>query len=343
MKLGRLKEAETRWKALLPTLGEAPDDVSLAPAVKVLYATTLLLEGRPQEMLDLSAPWPEATGNAELMSLRAQALIQVPDWKAARKALKDGMARFPENEVFQAARDIPPATFEEGLIFTSRSRRALGQLNLEAMAGLWAEFHDWEHCLQLVREARKAAPVKDIELLLLESNALDSLGRTDEAMTVLREGQKLNPTHPTLENNLGFLLLEKGGSLPEATKLIEASLAQEPKNSSTMDSWGWALFKNGRYVESESVLRKAAALSPFTPEVHRHLGETLLKLNRLHDALEEWDRALAFAFPDRKALEDQARELRTRLAKTQQTTDETQAGNAEAEGDLIDGEEDVEP
>ena len=333
MKLGRLPEAETRWKALLPIMGDNPDDASLKAAVKVLYATSLLLQGRPQEMLELSAPWREASTNAELVSLRAQALIQTQDWRAARKALKDGMARFPDSEVFQSAREIPPGTFEEGWFFTHKSRQALSQLNLESMAGLWAEFHDWEHCLLLVREARKAAPVKDIELLLLESNALDSLGRTDEAMTVLREGQKLNPNHPTLQNNLGFLLLEKGGNLPEATRLIETSIAQEPKNSSTMDSWGWALFKNGRFKESETVLRKAATLSPFSPEVHRHLGEALLKLNRLHDALEEWDRALAFAFPDRKALEAEAQELRTRLAKTQQGKEQPPAEEPAEAGD----------
>ena len=262
MKLGRLPEAEQRWKALLPTMGDNPEDAGLKPAVKVLYATSLLLQGRPKDMLELSAPWPETASHAELVSLKAQALIQIQDWRAARKA----------------------------------------------------------------------APVKDIELLLLEANALDSLGRTDESMAVLREGQKLNPNHPTLQNNLGFLLLEKGGNLPEATRLIEASIAQDPKNSSTMDSWGWALFKNGRYAESEAVLRKAAALSPFSPEVHRHLGEALLKLNRLHDALEEWDRALAFAFPDRKALEDQAQELRTRLAKTQQGKDQAGADDPAADG-----------
>ena len=100
-----------------------------------------------------------------------------------------------------------------------------------------------------------------------------------------------------------------------------------------MDSWGWALFKNGRFKESETVLRKAATLSPFSPEVHRHLGEALLKLNRLHDALEEWDRALAFAFPDRKALEAEAQELRTRLAKTQQGKEQPPAEEPAEAGD----------
>jgi tetratricopeptide (TPR) repeat protein len=84
-----------------------------------------------------------------------------------------------------------------------------------------------------------------------------------------------------------------------------------------MDSWGWALFKQGRLKEAEKTLRQAAELAPFSPEIHMHLGETLLALEQPEEALEQWDRALAYAFPERKALEARVRELRTRLAKQQ--------------------------
>jgi len=118
-----------------------------------------------------------------------------------------------------------------------------------------------------------------------------------------------------LQNNLGYLLLETGKDLQEASTLIETSLRQDPKNGNTMDSWGWALFKQGKVKESEEVLRKAADLSPFSPEVRKHLGDALLSLGRQEEALEQWERALAYAFPDRKALESRARELKTRIAK----------------------------
>ena len=341
MKVGRLVEAERRWQALLPALNGAAEDAELLPSVRVLYATCLLLQNRPQELLDKSAAWPEATSHPELLSLRAQAYIQTQAWSSARAALKDGMARFPDQEVFQMAKAATSKLFEEGMIFKGEGRNALTQLNLEAMAGLWAEYHGWEPCLEMVRKARKAAPVRDVALLLLEANALESLGHSGQAMKVLREGQKLNPTHPTLQNNLGFMLLEKGGDLPEATRLIQASLEQEPRNPSTMDSWGWALYLNGRYPEAEQILRKTVKLSPDSPDVHRHLGEVLVKLNRPQDALEEWDRALAFAFPERKALEDQARELRTRIAKGRSAQPEPQAQPDPAED--ADTEDEVEP
>jgi tetratricopeptide (TPR) repeat protein len=343
MKLGSFPEAEQRWKALLPTLGGSAEDVSLTGPVKVLYATCVLLSGRPKDMLELSAPWPETSANAELVSLRAQALIQVGDWQQARTVLKDGMARFPGQDLFQHAAEVPPKVFEEGRFFKNQSRQALTQLNLEAMAGLWAEFHSWDRCLDTVLQARKTAPVRDVDLLLLQANALENLGRHDQAIEVLREGQKLNPDHATLQNNLGFSLLERGGHLDEAARLIQAALAKDPKNPSTMDSWGWVLFKQGKYQEAEAALRKAAVESPFSPEVHRHLGEALLKLDRLQDALDEWERALAFAFPQRKELEDQAQALRTRLAKQQSALAVADSGPDEpAASDDAAGEEEAE-
>lgn len=315
MKLGSFPEAEARWKALLPALGDSEEDRALAAGVKELYATCLLFSGRPREVLELAAGWPESAGQPALAALRAQALVQTADWKKAQAAIKDGMIRFPQQELFQRAAELPPKALEEGRFFKGDFRRTLVQLDLEAMAGLWAQFRAWERCLETVLAARKAAPVRDVELLLLQANALENLGRPDQAIAVLREGEKLNPNHPVLQNNLGFSILERGGDLGEAARLIQAALAKDPGNASTMDSWGWVLFKQGKTAEAETALRRAAEMAPYSPEVHRHLGEVLLKLDRLQDALDEWERALAFAFPDRKALEEQAQVLRTRLAR----------------------------
>jgi len=316
MKVGRLPEAEARWKALLPSILEAkPEEPGLALPVKVLYASCLLMEGRPGDLLATVRPWPEAATHAELASLQAQALIQRGDWKPARKLLRDGIQRFPKQDLFKKASRIPPGTFEEGVIFKSESRGALTQLDREAMAVLWSEFNAWDKCLDAVSAARKTGPVRNVDLLLLEANALESTGQDDRAMAVLREGQRLDPANPTLQNNLGYLLLEKGGDLEEAALLIRSALDKEPGNSSTMDSWGWALYKQGKFKEAEEALRKASAVSPYSPEIHKHLGETLLKLERLQDALDEWERALAFVFPDRKDLEKQVVDLRTRIAR----------------------------
>jgi len=228
------------------------------------------------------------------------------------------------------------------MIFKGESRGALAQLDLEAMAVLWSEFNRWDKCLAAAETARKTAPVRNVDLLLLEANALESLGQDERAMQVLREGQRLDSDNPTLQNNLGYLLLEKGGDVLEASELIKASLAKEPSNSSTMDSWGWALYKQGKYKDAEAALRTALTLSPYSPEVHKHLGETLLKLERLQEALDEWERALAFVFPERKELEKQVQDLRTRVARSLRPAAEEDAGAPPPAAEEMDSADDGE-
>ena len=134
-----------------------------------------------------------------------------------------------------------------------------------------------------------------------------------------------------LQNNLGYLILENGGDLLEASRLIEASMKQDPKNGSTVDSWGWALYKQGRFKEAEEALRKAVELLPYNPEIRKHLGEVLLKLDRPQEALEQWERALPFAFPGREALEAQAEKLRIELAKKERGAGERPPSRKTAE------------
>jgi len=84
-----------------------------------------------------------------------------------------------------------------------------------------------------------------------------------------------------------------------------------------VDSLGWAQFKLGRMAEAEATLRRATELSPYSPEIRRHLGEVLVKQGKLVEAAEQWERALAFIFPERAELEKRLGDLRVRIAKEQ--------------------------
>lgn len=344
MKLGRHAEAEARWKELLPALGGASgDEASLQTPVKVLYATCLVLQGRPGEMLQLTSAWPGADKEGELAALRAQALIQTGAFKEARALLRDGARNLPKQEIFRKAANLPAKALDPEASLKSEYRTQLAQLNLEGMAALWSEFGGWEQCLAAVKESRGIAPLRSVDMALMEATALQNLDRNAESMKVLRDAQKLEPDNPTLENNLGYLILESGGDLAEASRLIKASLDQDPGNGSTLDSWGWALFKQGKYGEAESALRKALTVSPFSPEIHKHLGEALLKLDRVQEALEEWERALAFVFPERGELEKRVQDLRVLAARrSRQAEDEDPASAGSAPGDDPDDDDEGE-
>lgn len=340
MNLGRIPEAETRLRSLIKTLPETESKAMFTTARELLAACTLMTN-RPQETLDLIKTWaPESDANARLQSLTFVAQVRLKQFKPARTLLREGLKQFKDEDVFGLARALPAKLFEDRWSLSGDTRRTLLSLEREASANHWAYFQRWEECLKALQEAREIAPPQRIELLLLQANALDQLGRWEDSMKVLREAQRLSPNHPTLQNNLGYLLIEHEGNLDEAAALIQASLKQEPNNGSTLDSWGWILFKQGRFQEAESSLRKAAEQNPYNPETRMHLGEVLLKLERDQEALEQWERAMAHAFPARKELELKIRDLRIRIGKKAASPNSETDADEDLE-DLEDEEEDT--
>jgi len=313
MNLGRFQEAETRLAALLA--GKIQEDL-IADGAQALYAEALLLEGKGGALLAFLKGHPGRPQVAgELQVFTCQALISRNDWKSALVALKDGIARFPKVPFFQQAAELPPEYLEYRFFSRKESRAALEQLHLEGMAAIWSEFRRWDKCLEALEKARSLGPVRNVDILIMQSTAYEQLGRAEDSLRVLREAQKTNPGNPMVQNNLGYLLLEQERDLEEAAALIEASAKATPDNGNVVDSLGWAQFKLGKITEAEATLRRAAELSPFSPEVRKHLGEVLVKQGKLAEAAEQWERALAFVFPDRPALEKRLGELRIRLAR----------------------------
>lgn len=313
MNLGRFAEAEVRLAGILE--GKV-DEGRVADGSQALYGEALLLQGKGRDLLAYLKTHAARPGVAgELQVFTCQALISLNDWKSALAALKEGIARFPKVPFFQQAAELPPSYLEYRFFARRETRTALEQLHLEGMAALWSEFRRWDKCLEALGRARALGAIREVDVLIMESSAYEQLGRTQDSLRVLREAQKAEPGNPLVQNNLGYLLLEQGMDLEEAASLIEASAKATPDNGSVVDSLGWAQFKLGRLAEAEVTLRRAAELSPFSPEVRKHLGEVLLAQGKLAEAAEQWERALAFVFPDRPALEKRLGDLRIRLAR----------------------------
>jgi len=315
MNLGRFEEAERRLKDIV---GQEIEPDWIGDGAPMLYAESLLLQGKGKALLAfLKERRPRPRTDAEAQVFKSQAFISLNDWRSGLEALKEGIARYPQVPFFQQAAKLPPKYLEYAFFSRKEARASLEQLHLEGMAALWQEFQRWDKCLEVLERARKLSPVRRVDMLIMQSQALDQLDRHEESLAALREAQALEPANPLVQNNLGYLLLDQDRDLEEAASLIEASAKASPDNGSVVDSLGWAQFKLGRFAEAEATLRRAVDLSPFSPEVRKHLGEVLVKEGKLAEAAEQWDRALAFVFPDRVALEKRLGDLRVRIAKEQ--------------------------
>lgn len=112
------------------------------------------------------------------------------------------------------------------------------------------------------------------------------------AETTLRDILKQNSRNPIALNNLGYFLIERNQKLDEALNLIQQAVRIDPTNPSYLDSLGWAYFQLGKYAEAEKHLKNAAKYDASSATIQEHLGDVYQKLNKPDLAKRSWQKAL---------------------------------------------------
>lgn len=122
---------------------------------------------------------------------------------------------------------------------------------------------------------------------------LERFARRPEAKQAFRKALEVEPAHAPTLNYLGYMLVEDGGPLDEAVRLIEKAVGSDPDNGSYLDSLGWAYFKQGKPAQARKHLERAADLSKENSVIQDHLGDVLIALQDGAGAITAWERALA--------------------------------------------------
>ncbi|NJO25029.1 MAG: tetratricopeptide repeat protein [Bacteroidia bacterium] len=120
-------------------------------------------------------------------------------------------------------------------------------------------------------------------------------GNHQLAESTLRTILKQTPTNPIALNNLGYFLLERNERIDEAVDLIEQALKIDPTNSSYLDSLGWGYYKLGKLPEAERFLKEAIRFNPSSAATFEHLGDLYLKQGKDDLAKSAWQKALSFS------------------------------------------------
>ncbi|MBL7070416.1 MAG: tetratricopeptide repeat protein [Candidatus Omnitrophica bacterium] len=109
--------------------------------------------------------------------------------------------------------------------------------------------------------------------------------------TELREAVRLDPEYAEALNFLGYFLVEEGRNFKEASRLIQKALKISPDNGAYIDSLGWLYFKQGKFKEALSQLRRSAELME-DPIIYDHLGDAYFAVGDQQKAIENWQRSL---------------------------------------------------
>ena len=103
--------------------------------------------------------------------------------------------------------------------------------------------------------------------------------------------------------------------LDEAEEMIGRALQLDPNNGAYLDSLGWLYYRKGKYDEAlNELLRAAQNLTRDDPIVFEHIGDTYSKLNRVPQALDFWQKAIALD-PENKLLTDKMEKTKTTISK----------------------------
>lgn len=146
--------------------------------------------------------------------------------------------------------------------------------------------------------------------------AADQAGLYDKAADLMRKSIALDPANAAeAYNYIGYMWAEHNLHLDEAEEMIGRALQLDPNNGAYLDSLGWLYYRKGKYDEAlNQLLRAMQSLTRDDPIVFEHIGDVYSKLNRVPQALEFWQKAIALD-PGNKILTDKIEKTKTTMSK----------------------------
>lgn len=123
-------------------------------------------------------------------------------------------------------------------------------------------------------------------------NALQALGRAEEAVACYRKALALKPEYAEAHNNLGHAL-QALGKLEEALACYRHALALKPDYADAYNNLGHIFLAMGKATEASEHLRRALAFRPNYPEAQMNLGNALQLQGNLQGAIACYERAIS--------------------------------------------------
>ena len=321
----RLHKPAPALDAAKRAAAKRPDDIN----VLIPLATTYLINGNAADARNtLTSATRLAEYNAQLLTRIASLQLSAKDVSGARYSLDKALsgkadylpaiAMMADIEIYERefakaekrARQIIDKAPKQaaGYRVLGDIARAQGQSNaaldayrrahqVEPSSGtllkvfdMLASQNNGKAAIQLAEQWLKAHP-NDLLVRRALGNAHARAGNFAAARSTYESLLKVFPDDAGVMNNLANVLLRLKD--PGATKMAEAAIARDPGNAGYIDTLGWILLQSGQTERALPMLRDARLRDPINGEIRYHLAEALYQSNRLSEAREELQAALA--------------------------------------------------
>jgi tetratricopeptide (TPR) repeat protein len=310
---GRPEEAARILGELLSRLEQAADDEASREArtrARFLLAGILARSDRRAEAVATLRPLLDAADpqvRAEAGVAYAELLFESGDREAALASLEG--AELPELHAKQV--ELLMRAGQE-----KKAKKILARISREGDAEQWARVAQalqgqqrYELSLPLLERAMESGPPR-VDVQFLAGAAYERTGHRQAAIETFRRLLQADPDFAPALNYLGYMFVEKGENLDEATELVRRAVAIDPDNGAYVDSLGWAMFQRGDYVEARRYLERAADLIPDDATICEHLADVYAMLGETDRAAAYYQKALELAADDAAGVQRKLERLR---------------------------------
>ncbi len=140
-------------------------------------------------------------------------------------------------------------------------------------------------------------------------DVLQYAGETRKSVASYEKALRLWPDNIMVLNNYSYFLSEQGKDLARALEMSKKVMESDPGNATYIDTYGWILFKLGRYAEAkEQILRAMSLDATGSDEILLHYGDVLHALGDDFLAPIYWRKALEAGY-DKDKIEERLKKL----------------------------------
>ena len=141
----------------------------------------------------------------------------------------------------------------------------------------------WNLATHWFSEALKFNP-DNVQTLFSLADTRERAGYRSESIALFEKINQLNPDDPTIQNYLGYILVDDSVRIEYGKQLIQKALTAEPDNPAYIDSYGWAFYREGKIKKALSYLKKAEELFGDDSEILFHLAKVYAALGDIENA-----------------------------------------------------------
>ena len=112
-------------------------------------------------------------------------------------------------------------------------------------------------------------------------NQVKDDAKSDEAY---EQVLKLDPDHDYVLNNYAYYLSLRNENLERAAEMAKRATELKPNSSANQDTYGWVLYKMGKFEEAKSGLGKLWKTKKASAVIIEHYGDVLWQLGDTEEA-----------------------------------------------------------